>query len=410
MYWSGGAELNNDGNLAFLRPKVVGGGSVVNQALLDRFDGEVFEDWRSKSQIDFFSPEKLSSYYEKVEGQISREEIPLSARNKNAEIFLEGMTKNGFVAKPLIRAQKGCSQHEPNDCIECLSGCRLDNKQSMAVTKLPSALKNGTELISSFEVTMIEPHSDGVRIFGVLAKKETKQFKARKIVLASGAIGNSKLLLQSGFHKFIPAIGKNFFTHPQFMSLGIYKEKIDSFKFSFQSLKSQDPQFKKWGFKLENVFAPPNGVAMLLPGFGGSHLKMMKKIPYMACIEVAVRDTNPGTIKLGKNGNLIVEKKLNDEDKKRKDKGIEIIDKIFESTGAQSIVRGKVGIGLHLMGGCGIGQDEKKSVTTPEFNLHGFKNIHLADSSIFPAAPGINPSLTIMALSMKASENILKGF
>jgi choline dehydrogenase-like flavoprotein len=136
----------------------------------------------------------------------------------------------------------------------------------------------------------------------------------------------------------------------------------------------------------------------------------MKKIPHMACIEVAVRDTNPGKIKLGKNGGLIVEKTLNEEDKKRKLKGMEVIDNIFDSTGAKSIIRGKIGIGLHLMGGCGIGQDDKMSVTTPDFHLHGFKNIHLADSSVFPAAPGINPSLTIMALSIKASENIAKGF
>lgn len=410
MYWSGGAELNKEGSLAFLRPKVVGGGSVVNQALLDRFDNEVFGDWRTKSQVDFFSSQSLSSYYDKAESNISIEEIPESARNKNAKFFMEGMTKNGFIAKPLRRAQKGCNSPEKRDCIECLSGCRLDSKQSMAVTVMPVALKNGLDLISSFEVKRIEPFSDGVKVFGLKGKKDAFEFRAKKIILASGAIGNSILLLRSGFNKKIPAIGKNFFTHPQFMSLGVYKEKVDSFKSAFQSLKSEDPQFKKWGFKLENVFAPPNGIAMLLPGFGKNHLEMMKKLPYMACIEVAVRDTNPGTIKLGRNGSVIIDKKLNSEDQKRKNKGLEVIDKIFKSTGAYEVVRGKIGIGLHLMGGCGIGQDDKRSVTTPDFHLHGFKNIYLADSSIFPAAPGINPSLTIMALSIMASEKIAKGF
>ncbi|MCP4024106.1 MAG: GMC family oxidoreductase, partial [Desulfobacteraceae bacterium] len=33
LYWSGGLELGHDSKIAFLRPKVVGGGSVVNQAL-----------------------------------------------------------------------------------------------------------------------------------------------------------------------------------------------------------------------------------------------------------------------------------------------------------------------------------------------------------------------------------------
>lgn len=410
MYWSGGAELNKEGSLAFLRPKVVGGGSIVNQALLDRFDSEVFEDWKSKSKIDFFSPSSLAAYYDKAESNISIEEIPEKARNRNAKIFMDGMTKNGFTAKPLKRAQKGCSDLSNNDCIECLSGCRLDSKQSMAVTVLPLAVKNGLTLISSFEVKRIEPFADGVKVVGLKGKKETLEFKAKKLVMASGAIGNSLLLMRSGLKNKIPALGNNFFTHPQFMALGIYKEKVDSYKSSFQSLKSEDPQFKKWGFKLENVFAPPNGISMLLPGFGKSHLDLMKKIPYMACIEVAVRDTNPGTIKLGKNGSLIIDKKLGSEDEKRKKKGQEVIQNIFESTGAYNVVHGKIGVGLHLMGGCPIGQDDKKSVTSPDFHLHGFKNIYLADSSVFPAAPGINPSLTIMALSIMASEKIMKGF
>ena len=38
LYWGGGIEFNKSADLAFLRPKVVGGGSIVNQALLDRFD------------------------------------------------------------------------------------------------------------------------------------------------------------------------------------------------------------------------------------------------------------------------------------------------------------------------------------------------------------------------------------
>ncbi len=36
LYWSGGLELGHDCKIAFLRPKVVGGGSIVNQALVER--------------------------------------------------------------------------------------------------------------------------------------------------------------------------------------------------------------------------------------------------------------------------------------------------------------------------------------------------------------------------------------
>jgi hypothetical protein len=52
LYWSGGLELGTDARLVFLRPKVVGGGSVVNQALVDRFDTDAFDGWRRDSGTD----------------------------------------------------------------------------------------------------------------------------------------------------------------------------------------------------------------------------------------------------------------------------------------------------------------------------------------------------------------------
>ena len=53
LYWSGGAEFNQTANLALLRPKVVGGGSIVNQALLDRFDQNAWDDFKRNSGVNF---------------------------------------------------------------------------------------------------------------------------------------------------------------------------------------------------------------------------------------------------------------------------------------------------------------------------------------------------------------------
>ena len=59
------------------------------------------------------------------------------------------------------------------------------------------------------------------------------------------------------------------------------------------------------------------------------------------------------------------------------------------------------------MGGCAIGTDEATSVVSPDFHLHGLPNVYCADSSIFPTAPGLNPSLTILALSLQAAHEFL---
>lgn len=408
LYWGGGIELNHHANIGFLRPKVVGGGSIVNQALLDRFDNSALDSWKDISDVDYFSTEALAPWYEKAEAGVCIQEIPAQFRNANADIFINGFKKLGFQCAPLKRAQKDCQYEKGNDCIECLSGCRLDSKQSTAITALPQALKNGLDLKSEFEVLKIEQKSDFVAVHGKNKDGEHQIYRAKNIVLASGAIGNSKLLLNSKLSKIGNKLGKDFYTHPQFMSLGLYENEIAAHKGPFQAMKSDEPHFRINRFKLENVFAPPVGLSMLLPGLSTKHSDAMKKLRHYACIEVAIRDQNPGEIKVNSKGRVIVTKELDARDKKSYKSGEKVIHEIFNATGAKNIIDGEISIGLHLMGGLSIGVNPNTSVVNPFFQLHEYENIFCADSSIFPNAPGINPSLTIMALSLKASHEIIK--
>jgi choline dehydrogenase-like flavoprotein len=408
LYWGGGVELTKDAALALIRPKAVGGGSIVNQALLDRFDDLAFDSWREQSGIPFLSRSDFDPWYDKVAERISIRKIPEEYRNGNAEVFRRGFELNGYRCAPLVRAQGDCHFECGNSCIVCLSGCPIDSKQSMPVTVLKSARANGLELISEFEVLRVEQRGDGVEVSGRAADGSTVTYRGRALILAAGAIGNSRLLLLSGFASRLPALGQNFYTHPQYMSLGFYDQPIHAQRGPLQTYKSDDAGFRRNGFKLENVFAPPVSVAMLVPGFGVAHMKRMRKITHMACIEVAVRDTNPGRIRVSSRGTPIVEKQLNDEDRRRRDLGQDAIRNILLSTGAREVIDGEIAIGLHLMGGCNLGTDPGRSVTSPEFHLHGLGNIYAADSSVFPNAPGINPSFTIMAMSLLAADRIVR--
>jgi choline dehydrogenase-like flavoprotein len=323
-------------------------------------------------------------------------------------VFRKGFENNGYRCTPLTRAQRDCRYQDGNCCIECLAGCRIESKQSTAITVLRRARAQGLQLVPQFEVQRIEEGSDTVTVTGVGADKSVASYQAKTLVLASVAIGNTRLLLASGFDRRLPKLGHNFHTHPQYMLLARYEEPINSQRGPLQTYKSNDPSFRRNGFKLENVFAPPVAIAMLLPGFGAAHARLMKDITHLACIEVAVRDTNPGRIRLGKHGTPVIEKRLNDEDRRRRDRGREAIRNIFLSTGAKEIIDSHFAIGLHLQGGCNMGTDPARAVTSPEFRLHGCKNIYVGDSSIFPNAPGINPAFTIMALSLMAADQIVK--
>jgi choline dehydrogenase-like flavoprotein len=406
LYWGGGVELTKDAGIGLLRPKVVGGGSVVNQALLDRFDDDAFDSWRQASGVSFLTRHDLDPWYDRAAAQFCIDTVPEQYANGNAVVFRDGFARNGYRCAPLVRAQRDCHFEDGNCCIECLMGCRIDSKQSMPVTLLRTACAAGLEIVPELEVQRVEHAPGEVTVTGVAAGGAPATYRGKILVLAAGAIGNSRLLLASGFEKRLPALGQNFYTHPQYMNLGVYDRPINAHHGPLQSYKSNDPGFRRNGFKLENVFGPPVAVAMLVPGFGAAHLRRMRQITHFACIEVAVRDTNPGRIRLGSRGLAVIDKTLNDEDRRRRDRGLAAIRNIFLSTGATDIIEGNVAIGLHLMGGCNMGVDPARSVTSPEFRLHGFDNIYAADSSIFPNAPGINPSFTIMALASMAGERI----
>lgn len=409
LYWSGGLELNHDCKIAFLRPKVVGGGSIVNQALVDRFDQDALDSWRSVSGVSDFTIEKMAPWYDKAESEIEIQEIPPQFRNKNAQIFDQGFRNLNFKTAPLRRAQSNCRLEEGNCCIECLNGCRLGSKQSTPETVLKKALENNLVLKAEMEVVQIIEKNGQVEVIAQDVRGGHTSFKAGHLVLAGGAVGNARMLLRSGFQKKIPAIGRGFFCHPQFMSFGLYDEVINSHLGAFQAFKSDERGFRKEGFKLENVYAGPEGIALLVPGFGKAHQTRMEKLSHFACIEVCTRDTHPGQVRIDSKGKALIQKKRNPEDISRQKKGEKVIEEIFRSTGAGEVMHGRIGIGLHLMGCCPVGTDSKTSVIDPEFRLHGFKTIFAADSSIFPNAPGINPSLTIMALSKKAAATILRS-
>lgn len=407
LYWGGGIELNHDASIGLLRARVVGGGSIVNQALMDRFDDDALDSWREASGVNYFSSAAMDAWYERAEASIALQEIPAQHRNRNAEIFRQGFEDNGYTWAPLRRAQRDCRFEDGNDCIACLWGCRIDSKQSTNVTMVPKALAAGLELVPQFEASTVRETADGVEVDGKHADGREQTFRARRLVLASGAIGNSKLLLRSGFAERLPTLGHNFYSHPQYMELGLYSEPVDAHRGPMQSLKSADAGFRRGGFKLENVYAPPAAIAMLVPGFGRAHQQRMRRLSHFACIEVCVRDTNPGRIRMGRGGSFTIDKTLNAEDRARRDRGLAAIHNIFLSTGAKEVISGSIAISLHLMGGCNMGDDPARSVVSPEFHVHGTRNIYAADSSVFPNAPGINPALTIMALSLRAAEQIL---
>ncbi|HSO28018.1 MAG TPA: GMC family oxidoreductase, partial [Anaerolineales bacterium] len=53
----------------------------------------------------------------------------------------------------------------------------------------------------------------------------------------------------------------------------------------------------------------------------------------------------------------------------------------------------------HILGGCPFGRDADEGVIDLNCQIHNYPGLFVVDGSIVPANPGVNPSLTITALS-----------
>jgi cholesterol oxidase len=56
----------------------------------------------------------------------------------------------------------------------------------------------------------------------------------------------------------------------------------------------------------------------------------------------------------------------------------------------------------HILGGCVIGKDASSGVINPEHKVFGYENLYVCDGSAISANPGVNPALTITAMTERA--------
>ena len=65
-----------------------------------------------------------------------------------------------------------------------------------------------------------------------------------------------------------------------------------------------------------------------------------------------------------------------------------------------------IGIGNHNMGATRMSESPKFGVVDANCRVHGLNNLFIAGSSVFPTAGAANPTLTIVALSIRLADHI----
>jgi choline dehydrogenase-like flavoprotein len=160
--------------------------------------------------------------------------------------------------------------------------------------------------------------------------------------------------------------------------------------------------------------------AMSIPGFGVELLKRLARAEHTATLGAMIADEPSGRV-LGAGRPLVVYR-LDRADRRRLRVALEACARVLLAAGAESVelaagsapVRAAAGLpdavaaidvrrlrlaGFHPTGSAAAGSDPARHPVDPVGRLRGADGVWVADASILPSCPGVNPQVSIMALA-----------
>jgi choline dehydrogenase-like flavoprotein len=443
LFLKKGALATKDLGVIMMAGSTLGGGTVVNWMTCFRTPEDVLTEWDQRSGLrGCFTGPQLQQSFAAVEQRISVNAENSQHNGQNRALF-EGAAALGYHAGATHRNAVGCEQR----CGACNLGCRFGCNQSTMKTYLQDAYDNGARIIvhANAERVLIE----NGRAVGVKAsvhdphtgKTSDVTIRARAVVVAAGALYSPALLLRSGLKN--PHIGRHLHLHPTGISVGVYAEKVYAWQGVLQSAYSD--QFAhldgSYGYRLEVAPTHPGLFGLATPWYSArNYREEMAQIAHLASIMVLSRDKGEGTVSVDRAGEPLVDYTVSAYDRKHILHGLRQGTRIHLAAGAERVISlqnrptdlkhsaqeatqrqrlrefdraiERHGLGpnrivmfsAHQMGTCRIGADPKTSVTDEHNQVHGVKGLFVCDSSVFPAACGVNPMLSIMGLAHKASQ------
>jgi choline dehydrogenase-like flavoprotein len=101
---------------------------------------------------------------------------------------------------------------------------------------------------------------------------------------------------------------------------------------------------------------------------------------------------------------------LDDNTRKMITHGINRATEAFTEAGATDITAQSLvaDAGFHLMGTACMGADPASSVTDANSRTHSVPNLLILDGSVFTTAAALNPTSTIQALALRASDALIR--
>lgn len=462
---NGWLDIRLHGNIGTVAASGVGGGSLhFANVVIDAHEDFFRAGW--PPEINF---QVLAPYYQKVSDVLHPQKIPANQFSNRTKLLKEAANLAGFGsqydevdlnirfdpnyaydASREPRAEDSVMKlnadgFEQGNCVhlgQCVLGCPVEARNTLALNYIPRAEKHGAEVRALHIVRNIEPISGGYKVhFDRIEQGKLKRgtVTGRLVVVSGGSIGSTELLLRcQKQHKSLPNLGKllgsHWATNANYLSTAfhagrkVYPSRGPTITAGIRFFGDQN--YKGSRFMIEDGGVPdllfqykenlknPSGDAQnfadalkaLYQGLNAQTFDTL--MPWFA----QGRDQPVGKFKverwfLGLFGDWVLRL---DWDPNGARKVLDAIQEVHrtlaQKTGGTFIPpqTRDATITPHPLGGCPLGSTPADGVVNHLGETFAYKNLFVADGSIMPAPVGHNPSKTIAALSERIAEAIVQ--
>ena len=328
-------------------------------------------------------------------------------------------------------------------CGGCMTGCRYGAKNTLDTNYLYLAQKKGAEILAEHKVVDVKPKGakDGSDGYVVSTKKTSlfgnaNEFSTKNVIFSGGVVGTVKLLLKlknSSLPNLSDKLGDDIRTNNEtLISVSSLDKETDVSKgvaigsiFHTDENSHLEPVryasgsgfwkilhfpyvtgsnfFVRLGKLFGKILLSP--VSFFKVYFVNSWSKKTTVLLFMQTIDSTLK------IKRGVFGSLISRVSTGKKPTAFIPESIELTKgfaKIMNGKATAMVTDTLVGIPstAHILGGAVMGANAINGVIDKNNKVFGYQNMMICDGSMISANPGVNPSLSITAISERAMANI----
>ena len=467
LFHNGGITQVDGGRFSIVSGSCWGGGGTINWSASLHLQHPVRQEWARLSGLPYFTSSAFQADMDAICDVmgVSTEHVVHNSTNK---VLMDGARLLGMSAKTVPQNTGGKS----HQCGYCTLGCGSCDKRGPTESWLPDAAKHGAKFVEGFKcerVVFDGKRAVGVR--GTWTSRGSDKLpsttgaytrplfiKARKaVIVASGALATPVLLQESGLTN--SHIGAHLKLHPVNLLGAVFPEPTFPWEGSILTgvvtdLENQDGAHH--GVKLEANVMMPSWFLPVFPQFSGAEFKSFAaKMRHMTGYISLARDSGEGRIYPcpKEPGRIRVAYDVGKTDRRHIAAGLEALAKITYIKGASEIFVSAPGVppfvrgaasdpddgvndpafqrwldgyirplvrdggsardatfaSAHQMGSVRMGSSPRTSAVDGAGRVWGKTGLYVLDTSVFPAASGVNPMITGMGLARGIARGIVRA-